>query len=92
MTGFDTHEHQVAGRLSERCPDWLVMWGTWSRRFWAYPLFRAPRGTIINAATASDLLTLMSRAELDTAGPGAWGLPWPPAGPHSRHPPGDTSS
>lgn len=88
MTEFNPHEHQAAGRLSERHPDWLVMWGSWSRRFWANPLFPASRGTIINAATVRDLLTLMSRAELDAAGPGAPGLPRPPAGPHSRHPPG----
>lgn len=86
-TGHDQQEHRAAARLTKRYPNWLILWGTWSRRFWAYPLFRAPPGIILHAATAADLLTLMSQAEL-AIGPGARHPPQPPAGPPPNRPPG----
>jgi hypothetical protein len=86
-TEFDPHEHRAAARLTQRYPNWLILWGTWSRRFWAYPLFRAPKGTILHAATAADLLTLMSQAEFAASG-GARHPPRPPAEPPAHRPPG----
>jgi hypothetical protein len=91
VTGYDPDERRLAERLTGRYPDWLVMWGSWSRQFWAYPLYRAPRGTIIHAATTGDLLTLMSRVELGVPSSEPRHPPQPPPDPHPGHPRGTTS-
>jgi hypothetical protein len=46
---------RTAMRIMEVFPSWLVMWGAYSREFWAYPCFAAPPETILHAADASDL-------------------------------------
>lgn len=88
-TGYDPYEHRAADRLTQRYPGWLVMWGAWSRLFWAYPRFGAPPGTIVHAATPTDLITLMGQAELAVS-PRAPHPPQPPAGPFYGHPPSAT--
>jgi hypothetical protein len=50
-------------RTMEVFPFWLVMWGAYSREFWAYPCFAAPPGTILHAADASDLAGMMHRLQ-----------------------------
>jgi hypothetical protein len=42
------------------------MYGPHSRRFWAFPAFDAPRGTLVSAATPGDLAVLMRQAEIAT--------------------------
>jgi hypothetical protein len=39
------------------------MWGTYSRHFWAYPMFRVQRGTIVHAASPDDLAGMMRAIE-----------------------------
>lgn len=51
----DQDERRQAARIGEVFPHWLIMWGAWSREYWAYPRFRAPRGTIVHAADPGDL-------------------------------------
>jgi hypothetical protein len=53
----------MAARIEEVFPEWFVMWGAYSRQFWAYPLFDAPAGTIVHAASASDLAAMMRRVQ-----------------------------
>ena len=43
------------------------MWGPHSRRFFAYPLFSAPPGTIVSASAPDRLMTRMRQAEAATA-------------------------
>jgi hypothetical protein len=65
VTGWqpDAYERQ---RLSEaelvesKCPGWLVIYGCYSRLFWA---FGSPDGQPIGARSASELLGLMRAAE-----------------------------
>jgi hypothetical protein len=65
----DAYERQ---RLSEavfieqRYPGWLVIYGCYSRLFWA---FGSPDGQPISAATASELLGRMRAAERNRPGP-----------------------
>jgi hypothetical protein len=48
-----------------------VLYGPYSRTFYAFPLFAAPAGTIVTAATPADLVVLMRQAEASsTSGPG----------------------
>jgi hypothetical protein len=56
---FDQRERQIAARIAQDFPRWLVLWGLYSRRFWAFPCFRVPRGTIAEAANPDDLVAEM---------------------------------
>lgn len=60
----DDHEQRrQAERIGEVFPFWLIMWGAYSRQFWAYPRFGAPHGTIAHAADPNDLAASMRAIE-----------------------------
>jgi len=40
---------EIARHLEEESPNWLVLWGTYTHQFVAFPRFDAPRGTIVTA-------------------------------------------
>jgi hypothetical protein len=63
---FDPGQRLTAARIQHASPCWLVMWGTHSRRFFAFPLFGAPPGTIVTASGPDRLLTRMRQAETAT--------------------------
>ena len=48
MPGEDHEECQaMARRINQLRPQWLVVWGVCSLRFWAFPLFEMrPRGAV----------------------------------------------
>ncbi|HUY46405.1 MAG TPA: hypothetical protein VMV92_11845 [Streptosporangiaceae bacterium] len=65
MTGrYDEHEHRTAARLTRDNPRWLILWGTWTRLYWAFACFHVLPGTILTAAAPGDLITGIRRAEL----------------------------
>lgn len=93
MTEFyDDQERQTATRIERENPQWLVMWGVYSRLYWAFPRFNAPPGMIIAAPDPGELLARMRRIEFaanpghsaETAPPWQWQTPpqspYPPAG------------
>jgi hypothetical protein len=45
-------------------PLWLVMYGAGSRRYWAFPAFNVPSGTILESADLDELVTQMRETEL----------------------------
>jgi hypothetical protein len=53
----------IAGRIVEVFPHWLVMWGAYTREFWAYPCFRAPKGAVLHARDPNDLAGMMHRLQ-----------------------------
>ena len=59
MRVYDPDRRELAARIEQDFPRWLVMWGAQSRRFWAFPCFRVPRGTIAHAASPDDLAGMM---------------------------------
>jgi hypothetical protein len=61
--GYDLSDRRTAARIQQASPHWLVMWGPHSRRFFAFPLFRAPPGTIVTASGPDRLLARMRQAE-----------------------------
>jgi hypothetical protein len=67
--GYDPAQRRAATRLTLRNPRWLILWGTHSRIYWAYPRFEARPGTIVSAPTITDLLTGMRQTELATQRP-----------------------
>jgi hypothetical protein len=46
----DSFCRRTAVLIERDFSQWLVMWGPYSREFWAYPLFNAPWGTIAQSA------------------------------------------
>jgi hypothetical protein len=59
----DADNVQAAIELRRQRPTWVVVWSSPLRRFSAAPLFRAPRGPDLTAATISELAALMDQAE-----------------------------
>jgi hypothetical protein len=60
----DDRERQVAAEIEQSHPHWAVIWGCYSRRFWAFPYFQAPQGTIVSAPDRDRLLADMHSIEL----------------------------
>ena len=62
-----THEDAAcwlaAKRLRQQRPAWVVIWIARIGSYRAYPLFRAPRGTVLTAETPEQLAAQMDQAE-----------------------------
>jgi len=50
----------MTARLGQVFPCWLVMWGAYSREFWAYPVFGGP---VEHSPNPNDLAGMMHRAQ-----------------------------
>lgn len=78
---YDPRERLTATRLQHANPHWLLLWGTHSRRYYAFPLFTAPRGIIITSPDPDRLLGRMRQTEAITAtSPGVPPAPLPEIG------------
>jgi hypothetical protein len=64
IEGIESVCRETAHRIQKANRRWMVMWGVFSREYWAYPLFSAPSGTIMHAADAEMLLSRMREVEL----------------------------
>ena len=76
---YDPHQRLTTARLQHANPHWLLLWGTHSRRYYAFPLFTAPRGIIITSPDPDRLLKRMRQTEAIAARPGV--PPAPPLAP-----------
>jgi hypothetical protein len=56
--GYATAEHLQAQR-----PQWMIIYGCYSHRYWAYPLFPVTRCIIIHASYPDALIDRLDRAE-----------------------------
>lgn len=63
-TWWDPAKRAAAEELDRLEPGWLVMYGTWSRRFYAIALWEAPCPVLLDARTAEVLRGLMRQAEV----------------------------
>jgi hypothetical protein len=61
--GQDAENVRAAARLRDQRPGWVVTWAAPLRCYSASPLFRAPRGTHLRAATTEELAVLMDQVE-----------------------------
>ena len=59
----DAEHLRAAAQLRRQHPGWVVVWSAPMRRYSASPLFRAPRGTHLTAATPGELAALMDQVE-----------------------------
>ena len=55
--------YDTAQAIQQANPDWLVMWGVYTRQYVAFPLFRARDGYIMQPANPDELLLRMRQAE-----------------------------
>jgi hypothetical protein len=60
----DEAARQIAGQIQQAFPLWLVIWGTWSREWWAFPRLDAPKGTILHSSAADGLVQQIRATEL----------------------------
>jgi hypothetical protein len=60
-------EHDVCCEVAEQIqrdrPQWLVVWGCYSRRFWAYPLFEMRPRRLVYAGFPDALVDRLDEAE-----------------------------
>lgn len=68
MRAADEGRRGTAARIGHDFPQWLVMWGMYSRQYWAYPLFDAPRGTIVHSADPDETARKMRAIQIQNAG------------------------
>jgi hypothetical protein len=61
---FDPDQRRAAAQIAQHSPQWVVLWGTHTRLYWAFPRFHAPPGTIITAPGTAELTTRMQHTEL----------------------------
>jgi len=60
----DGEDHQEqAATLDRGNPWWLVIWGTFSHEFVAFPRFQVPRGTVLCCRSGPELVRRMRQAE-----------------------------
>jgi hypothetical protein len=50
-------------RINQSRPQWLVLWGLYSRLYWAFPLFAARHRFLVHAAYPDALIARMDEAE-----------------------------
>lgn len=43
---FDPDQRHAAARIAQRSPHWVVLWGTATSEYRAFPAFQVPGGTI----------------------------------------------
>jgi hypothetical protein len=53
----------TAERINRSRPQWLVMWGCYSRLYWAYPLFEMRSRILVRAAYPDALVAHMDEVE-----------------------------
>jgi hypothetical protein len=61
----DDRERLVAREIEVSHPQWAVMWGCYTRLFWAFPRFRVARGTIVSSWSPRNLLADMQDVETE---------------------------
>lgn len=53
----------IAEQIHQTRPQWLVIWGVYSHRFWAYPLFEMRPRSLVYAGYPDALLDRLDEAE-----------------------------
>lgn len=56
--------HDTAAAIGREHPHWLVMWGVWSREYWAFPMLAVPQGTLVHAPDPGMLAAAMAEVEI----------------------------
>ncbi len=68
----DQAHKEMAERIQQENPKWLVVWGVYTRQFAAFPLFPAPPGTVLRGRDSGELAGRMRQAEQFLAAQQQW--------------------
>jgi hypothetical protein len=68
---WDERQSAWAAHLDRNTPNWSIIYGPWSRVFWAFAAWPAPRPLVVDARTPEGLWEEMRAAE---ASPGMAGV------------------
>jgi hypothetical protein len=71
--GDESASRETARRIESDRPGWLVVWGAYSKQYIAFPLFHAPKGTIVVAVYPDALVARMEAAEQTAKGASSGG-------------------
>lgn len=63
MRADDERNRAEAERIERENPEWIVVFGIYTRQFICFPKFNAPRGTVLVAPHPAVLPVLMRNAE-----------------------------
>jgi hypothetical protein len=66
-TGRDEQSYEAARTIEKAHPHWMVVWGLYSRQYWAFPLLDVPPGIIVHAPDPVMLVTAIEEVELAAA-------------------------
>ena len=61
---FDPDQRRTAARIAQHSPQWVVIWGTATREFWAFPVFQVPAGTIARHRDPAALTRQMRQIQI----------------------------
>jgi hypothetical protein len=64
---FDPDQRRAAELIAQHSPEWVVIWGTATREFWAFPVFRVPAGTIAHHGDPAVLTRQMRQIQTAVA-------------------------
>jgi hypothetical protein len=67
VTGRDEQSYETAWNIEQEHPHWMVVWGLYSRQYWAFPLLDVPPGTIVHAPDPVMLVAAIEEVELTAA-------------------------
>lgn len=59
----DNARRTTAEQINQARPQWLVLWGSFSARFWAFPLFEMQPRMLVYATYPDALIARMDEAE-----------------------------
>ena len=59
----DDDFREIARQIEQQQPGWIVIWGSYTQQFVAFPLFELPSGTIVTARYPDALTDRMRRTE-----------------------------
>jgi len=57
-------QRRIAAQVERDHPRWMIVWGSYSREFWAYPKFNVPPGTILHSGDPNVVAVQMRQVEL----------------------------
>ncbi len=59
----DEQRREMARRIEQANPGWLVVWGVYSHEYVAFPLFRVPSGIVLSSRNFNLLAARMRQVE-----------------------------
>jgi hypothetical protein len=64
MSANEDASREIAAQLEREHPNWIIIFGVYTKQFIAFPRFGAPRRTILTALYPQALAERIARAEI----------------------------